>query len=88
MLDELAECLPAGQSVERTLETQELARALDRFLGTLPAAERDVFVCRYWFVAPVREIGRRFGFGESKVKSMLARTRKKLLHYWEQEGLL
>lgn len=88
VLDELDECVPGGQDVARTAEQRELAKALDRFLDRLPGPERDVFVCRYWLLVPVKEIGARFGFGESKVKSMLARTRKKLRIWLEREELV
>ena len=86
-LDELAECVPGRQNVERTMELAELTEAVNRFLAGLPAVERDVFVCRYWFLAPLREIGEKFEFSESKTKSMLFRTRKKLLAHLEKEGL-
>lgn len=86
-LDELAECVPGWQDVERIIELTELTDALNRFLAGLPKVERDVFVCRYWFLAPLREIGAQFGFSESKIKSMLFRTRKKLLAHLEKEGL-
>lgn len=86
-LDELAECVPSRQDVERIMELAELTDALNRFLAGLPEVERDVFVSRYWFLAPLREIGEKFEFSESKTKSMLFRTRKKLLAYLEKEGL-
>ena len=86
-LDELAECVPDQQNVERAVELAELTDAVNRFLAGLPMIERDVFVCRYWFVASLREIGEKFEFSESKTKSMLFRTRKKLLAYLEKESL-
>ena len=86
-LDELAECVPGRQNVELTMELAELTAAVNRFLAGLPAVERDVFVCRYWFLASLREISEKFDFSESKTKSMLFRTRKKLLTYLEKEGL-
>ena len=86
-LDELAECVPDQQNVERAVELAELTDAVNRFLAGLPMIERDVFVCRYWFVASLREIGEKFEFSESKTKSMLFRTRKKLLAYLEKECL-
>ena len=86
-LDELAECVPGQQNVERTMELAELAESINGFLAGLPAVERDVFVCRYWFLASLREISEKFDFSESKTKSMLFRTRKKLLTYLEKEGL-
>ena len=86
-LDELAECVPDRQNMERTMELTELTEAINRFLHDLSDIERDVFVCRYWFLASLREIGEKFGFSESKTKSMLFRTRKKLLAFLEKEGL-
>lgn len=86
-LDELAECISDRQNVERTMELSELTKALNSFLADLPTTERDVFVCRYWFLASVREIGEKFALSEAKTKSMLFRTRKKLLVYLEKEGL-
>ena len=86
-LDELAECVPGRQDAEQAVELAELTEAVNRFLAGLPETERDVFVCRYWFLAPLREIGENFGFSESKTKSMLFRTRKKLLAHLEKEGL-
>ena len=87
-LDELSECLPAAGGVEEKIAADELRGAIERFLSHMPQAERDVFLCRYWFFAPVSEIADRFGFGRSKVKSMLMRTRKKLRAQLEKEGLI
>lgn len=87
-LEELSGCIPSGETVENALERKELAKLLNRFLAELPEAERDVFVSRYWFLAPVKQIAQQFGFSESKVKSMLFRTREKLRCRLTQEGLL
>lgn len=86
-LEELADCVPSGQDVERTVEARELAAAVNSFLSRLPAHERDVFVCRYFFLLPLSEICEKFRYSPSKTKSMLARTRKKLLACFEKEGL-
>ncbi|MBR5093700.1 MAG: sigma-70 family RNA polymerase sigma factor [Oscillospiraceae bacterium] len=86
VLEELSECLAAPGSPEQELEARELRQALDRFVSGLAARERDVFVCRYWFLAPLEELSRRTGYSQSKLKSMLARTRKKLDRYLREEG--
>lgn len=86
-LEELAGCIPAEQNMERDMETAELSRTLNRFLQTLPQTERTVFVCRYWYLDSIQNIARRQGFSQSKVKSMLSRTRKKLQTYLEKEGI-
>lgn len=87
-LEELTACIPSGESVEDYVEGKELARSINSFLGMLPETERDVFVSRYWFLASVKEISEKFGFTESKVKSMLLRTREKLRKTLREEGLL
>lgn len=87
-LEELSTCIPSGENVESYVEGKELTRSLNAFIGNLPEAERDVFVSRYWFLASVREISEKFGFTESKVKSMLLRTQAKLRSHLEEEGLL
>lgn len=87
-LEELAECVPAPEDTEAAVETGELLRAVNGFLSTLPEAERDVFVSRYWFMAPLAQISRRSRFSQSKIKSMLFRTRGKLREHLRREGLI
>ncbi len=87
VLDELAEAVDAGADVEKAVELKELNAALRRFLKNLGETERQVFLARYWFIASIAEIAEKFGFSESKVNSMLHRTRKKLLAYLKEEGL-
>ncbi len=86
-LDELEECVPSADSAQEHLEAAELARMLDAFLGGLPEDDRRMFVCRYWYFDSVGDIAERFGFGLSKVKMSLKRTRDKLAIYLEQEGV-
>ena len=87
VLDELAETLDSGIDTARELEIRELKRELRRLLGSLAKDERDVFISRYWYVASIAEIAEKSGFSESKVKTMLHRTRKKLLQQLKEEGL-
>lgn len=86
-LEELSQCIPSAQTVERHIEQAELAAAIDRFVMSLPLTERRVFLCRYWYLDSVSDIAKQFRFSQSKVKSMLHRTRKKLKLHLEQEGL-
>lgn len=86
-LDELAEIVPAEQNMEAVIELREMTRLLDAYLSTLPVMERQIFMARYFFMVPVKDIAAKFGFSESKVKSMLSRTRGKLRRYLEEEGL-
>ena len=85
-LEELQECLGTESDAERKLEQKELAAVIDAFLDGLNAQERRVFVCRYWYLDSVADIASRFGFSQSKVKSMLFRTRGKLRERLQKEG--
>lgn len=87
-LSELAEVLPGGTDPARAAEDRALAESLDRFLASLPDTERRVFLRRYWYLDSIGAISARYSFSHSKVKSMLARTRKKLLLHLEKEEFL
>jgi RNA polymerase sigma-70 factor (ECF subfamily) len=74
--------------VEGELDGKELTRAIERFLLTLDADSRNVFLRRYWFCDSVEQIAAGFGATESWVKSRLLRTRSKLRSYLIKEGYL
>ena len=86
-LEELEDCVAGLQNVEMEYERKELIRAYVKFLDTLPVTERRVFLCRYWYVDSVEAIAEKFGFSQSKVKTMLHRTRAKLRMQLAEEGL-
>ena len=86
-LEELEDCVAGLQNVEMEYERKELIRAYVKFLDTLPVTERRVFLCRYWYVDSVEAIAEKFGFSQSKVKTMLYRTRVKLRKHLAEEGL-
>lgn len=87
-LDELDECIADGKNVEETYIQEETAGIFRRFLDTLPDTERDVFLRRYFLLDSVASIAEDFGFSQSKVKSMLYRTRLKLRSRLEMEELI
>ena len=86
-LEELSEYLSDGNTPETAIQSAELTQILNTFLRNLPKVERQVFVCRYWYLDSIADIAARFGFSQSKVKSMLARTRMKLRAALTKEGI-
>lgn len=86
VLDELEECITAENSVETELEKKQLTEAVNGFLQTLSLTERRIFICRYFYMDSVESVCKKFGFSESKVKSMLFRAREKLRVYLRKEG--
>ena len=82
---EMELCIP-DLSREWRLESQELGRLLNEFLGTLNEESRRIFMRRYWYADSVAQIAQRFGLGESKVKTRLFRARNQLRSFLEKEG--
>lgn len=85
---ELAPCLPPGDSPEGSAEYRALAEAVGRFLRAQPKDVRIVFLRRYWYADTVEDAARRLGWGVSKTKSVLFRTRNRLREYLQKEGFL
>lgn len=86
-LDELTECIPDPNFVERVIDNRILADKLNAFLRELSPETRKIFMRRYWEVCSIREIAELYSISESKVKVSLFRTRGKLRSYLEQEGI-
>ena len=86
-LDEIAEIVSGGD-VEETVELNELAAAISRFLYSVDETKRNVFIRRYWFYDSIESICKRYGFGKSKVLMMLKRTRDDLAEYLKKEGFI
>lgn len=86
-LEELEDCA-SPDSVETAVERKQAAQAMNEFLGSLPEAEREVLLCRYWYLDSIEQISHATGYTPSKVKSMLYRTRSKLKQHMEQGGLI
>ena len=85
-LEELEDCVDRS-NVETELAKKELTRVLNAFLSSLPETERNVFLCRYWYLESSQEIAEHSGFSRTKVRSMLHRIRGRLDTYLEKEGL-
>lgn len=87
-LEELEDCIAGMQNVEMEYERKEIVKVYVKFLDALPITERRVFLCRYWYAESIVSIADKFGFSESKVKTMLHRTRAKLRKRFAEGGYL
>ena len=85
-LDELSDCVPSKDNVEEVVERKELIHDINKFLAQIQKEDRDIFVLRYWFVMPIKDISIELNMSESKIKSVLFRTREKLNKYLKREG--
>lgn len=87
-LSEIENCISSPGGVEASVESKQLAEHISNFLREINHIKRNVFIRRYWYSESISDIADEYGFSESKVKSMLMRTRKDLKKYFEKRGIL
>jgi len=88
MISELEECLASNTTVESEFDRGLMVQALNNFLEGLDSESRFVFMRRYWYSDSIATIAQGCRMSESKVKSMLFRTRNKLNAYLKKEELI
>ena len=86
VLDELEECIASNEDIEQEYEQKNLKEIINAFLRTLPTRERQIFLRRYFYAEPVKEIADTFGLNQNHVSVILKRTRKKLAEHLKKEG--
>lgn len=84
-LDELNECIGDGKNLADELDLKE---TLDGFLYALNADSRRIFMLRYWYMYPIKQIASMCNMSEGAVKMSLQRTRNALKKHLEKEGVL
>lgn len=85
--DEIENCIPAPNDLEQKLDSKEIGRIISTFLYEQSSEMRAVFVRRYWYMDPIKDIAEMFQISESKVKSILLRMRNKLREHLEEEDI-
>ncbi len=85
-LSELGDCVSGGNTTEEALDVKLLAQAIGAFLRSQSEEARNVFVGRYYYLDPVKEVACYCGISEGKCKSLLFRTRQALKEYLVKEG--
>ncbi len=86
VLEELLDFSTDTQSDDNVAEAVALKISLNAFVGALPDEQRRVFIRRYWYLEEISAIASDLSMSESKVKSMLARIRKKLKEHLNRGG--
>ena len=85
--DEIAQFLPALETVESAVDRKAVLSAIESFLRTLPEEKRIMFVRRYFYCSTYAQIAVDLKMTESAVTMSLRRTREKLREFLETEGI-
>ena len=83
--EEFWECVPNGETPME--DATVFKQMIDGFLEALPETARIIFLRRYWYCCPIREIARGMKMTEGAVKVSLHRTRQAFREYLKTEGL-
>ena len=86
VLEELS-FVTGGEDAEQALDRREVVDAVNSFLAGLPARKRTIFLCRYWYLDSIAEIGARFGMTEGSVSVTPSRLRRKLRDHLLERGI-
>ena len=87
VLSELEGCIPAANGVEEQYDEMLLVKAIEAFLYAQPSEKRNIFIRRYWYMTPIKEIAHIYRMSESKTASLLFRMRNDLKTYLKKEGI-
>lgn len=86
-LEELNECIPSNNDVEKELDYNELVNTLNVFLSKLSQDKRKIFLERYWYLYSIKEISYFNNISENNTKILLLRLRNQLKKYLKEGGL-
>lgn len=85
-LSELEEFVIDSEDTEERIDAKELGRAISDFLRVLPERQMYIFMSRYYFARPIREIAKLLGCSESTVNKEIAAIKCALKEKLEKEG--
>ena len=68
-------------------ELENIGKLISEFLLSEKENARNIFIRKYYFFDTISDIANRYSFTESKIKSILYRTRTKLKEYLIEKGV-
>ena len=88
ILDELDEVVSGIYDLEEEIIYRDLLRILNDFVNNLSDEDKTIFIQRYFYAMPIKEIASNSNYKYNNLVTRLHRLRKKLREILESEGLL
>ena len=85
-LSELEDIL-SDESINGKFSDENIGKLISEFLWNEKEIARNIFIRKYYFFDSISDIANQYSFTESKVKSILYRTRNKLKEYLIMKGV-
>ena len=86
--EELDSMFSSPDNTEDVLDEMVLKETLNSFLAGLDEEKRNIFLRRYWFMDSIEDISKRYGYSQSKIKSLMMRLRERLRLHFEKNGII
>ena len=74
---EIEEIMP-DKNIRSDTDDGQISKAISSFLREEKQINRNIFILKYFYFESIEDIANKYDFSESKVKSILFRTRNKL----------
>ena len=88
ILYELDEVVSGIYDLEEEVIYRDLLRILNDFVNNLSDEDKTIFLQRYFYAMPIKEIASNSNYKYNNLVTRLHRLRKKLREILESEGLL
>ena len=88
LLSELEDCVPAGETTEEAFDRKLLGEHISRWLESLPADDRALFLRRYWYGERLQDLAEETGISYSRLTQRMYRLRLSLKAALEAEGVI
>ena len=85
--DEFLSMLDDGTDLADQFEAKRAGKLISESLQKMKGSDKKIFVLRYWMGLEISQITELTGYGESRIKMSLLRTRKKLAEKLKKEGI-
>lgn len=86
LLDELEECIPSDNEVEKIADERELTAVINSWLMELDGPDRVLFMRRYWNGERLKTLESEYGMTHGKMAKRMLLLRKSLKETIEKEG--
>ena len=85
--EEFLSLLDDGTDLGADFEARRAGEIISRVLDSGNKTDKKLFFMRYWMGMEIERIREQTGFGESRIKTSLYRTRKKIAEELKKEGI-
>ena len=85
-ISELDYCVSSDFDLHEAYEERELSHIVNRFLQSLKDEDRRIFLCRFFANMEYKEIAKKYGYTQSRVKMSVQRSKEKLKEQLINEG--